>query len=827
MGTILLLKKEIISQEKKWASFLSGSSLDEKGMKNFDIWGDEELWKHREDISNTPPQSNVSGSLIFKKMRTVVSKKMKRSLKLKNLIRGGIPPKLRGSVWWSCSGGEAKRRTVSADFFQSLDYAKENDISYFQYLVSKAPQQAGLQVSNDIEKDLPRTFPIIIANLNKQKNNSSRDTLVTASVSGDTASMSDSRSLTLASESKYSSVEESRLIPEEFSHTPETFLAALRRVLLAYALHNPRVGYCQSMNYICALLLFHIRDEDRVFWILAVIVEDICANYYIPSLIGVRADNLAFQAILAHYFPKLFAVFKAADALLEPIIMPWFLCLYVNALPLYAVCRVWDCLFWQGREVLFRIGLQLLNSKAQKIQQECDYSAIYSLLKSENMGHGSSFQLESAPRRLVKKRRNHSKNNKEQSGSQSNDKIRNSWWDRMKRISHRKLQDPPPSPRLSQRIDSGYGFGAVYGGSPIGNPTTNCSTSAAATTITSEKEEEHTTVSVATISDSDLLIASTFRRKLPFLRAMINDLRCTISERLVTADKAQRRQEQQQLQQQSTLSCYSYSRDSSDPSPAPRRLSTNSSYGGSNGYRGVSVDLNASKDAGEWSAVGVRASLRIPVTAAMEMNTTQETWKGQSLDDGDSKCSSTQEYMDLNGVSKELTTSSASGSGTESTLGSRSIAGGHSATYPINSARFSYRAITGSAPVTSANSTTVGSSMIRRSSHGVLTAFFSTPRTTYTQRSCMSHRSESCFSMSSVASSRASEKRMSLMRVVTEEELTIMDIHSLGQELREDFEMELEKLAKTIKNRKAKCSARDILVEENEEDPMEDEVHVS
>jgi len=54
-----------------------------------------------------------------------------------------------------------------------------------------------------------------------------------------------------------------------------------------------------------------------------------------------------------------------------------------------------------------------------------------------------------------------------------------------------------------------------------------------------------------------------------------------------------------------------------------------------------------------------------------------------------------------------------------------------------------------------------------------------------------------------------------------------MDIHSLGQELREDFELELGKLAKTIKNVKGKCSARDIVLDENKADILDDEVHVS
>ena len=98
--------------------------------------------------------------------------------------------------------------------------------------------------------------------------------------------------------------------------------AALRNVLIAYATHNPTVGYCQSMNFLAALLLlqvqpFYLRnvtvaktpdarvlqlqDEEAAFWVLVSIVEDKLDQYYHRSLSGLRIDQVSPRA-QADYF---------------------------------------------------------------------------------------------------------------------------------------------------------------------------------------------------------------------------------------------------------------------------------------------------------------------------------------------------------------------------------------------------------------------------------------------------------------------------------------------------------------------------------------------
>lgn len=188
-----------------------------------------------------------------------------------------------------------------------------------------------------------------------------------------------------------------RTFPDRIATTDTEFISSLRNVLYAYAVRNNRIGYCQSMNYLCGLLLLHM-DEEPAFWTLSALIEDILPpNYYSASLLGGRIDQQVFQSCLAWKLPKIYEVFRNTNTMLEPVICPWFLCLYVNVIPLYAVCRIWDCLFWEGSTVLFRIGLTMIKSKSHELLRARDFITIYGILKNSAQPSSCSFVLERAP----------------------------------------------------------------------------------------------------------------------------------------------------------------------------------------------------------------------------------------------------------------------------------------------------------------------------------------------------------------------------------------------------------------------------------------------
>jgi len=72
-------------------------------------------------------------------------------------------------------------------------------------------------------------------------------------------------------------------------------IAKLRRVLLAYSVHNPEVEYCQGFNRIAAIALLFMNEEDA-FWLLVYIVEHLMPAEYFSrdkQLIGAQVDQVS------------------------------------------------------------------------------------------------------------------------------------------------------------------------------------------------------------------------------------------------------------------------------------------------------------------------------------------------------------------------------------------------------------------------------------------------------------------------------------------------------------------------------------------------------
>lgn len=249
---------------------------------------------------------------------------------LEVLVRGGLPMALRGELWQAFVGVKARR---IEKYYQDLLSPETNHVYNTKQEDTNGKllgeESVGLpeKLKGQIEKDLPRTFP------------------------GHPALDEDGRN-------------------------------ALRRLLIAYARHNPSVGYCQAMNFFAGLLLL-LMPEENAFWTLMGIMDDYFDGYYSEEMIECQVDQLVFEELVRERFPKLVNHLDYLGVQVAWVTGPWFLSIFMNMLPWESVLRVWDVLLFEGNRVmLFRTALALMELYGPALVTTKDAGDAVTLLQS-------------------------------------------------------------------------------------------------------------------------------------------------------------------------------------------------------------------------------------------------------------------------------------------------------------------------------------------------------------------------------------------------------------------------------------------------------------
>jgi len=156
----------------------------------------------------------------------------------------------------------------------------------------------------------------------------------------------------------------------------------LRRVLLAYSLYNPKVGYCQSMNFIAAFLLLRM-DEEGAFWTMVMLLGErrYMAGYYQADMVECQVDQLILGDLVAENLPLLYRHLENLDIAFNTLSMRWFLCLFISVLPTETTMRVWDIFMREGRVVLFQISIAVLKIHEKDLLSEDTFEDCVDRLK--------------------------------------------------------------------------------------------------------------------------------------------------------------------------------------------------------------------------------------------------------------------------------------------------------------------------------------------------------------------------------------------------------------------------------------------------------------
>ncbi|KAM5318576.1 TBC1 domain family member 8 isoform 3-T3 [Glossophaga mutica] len=156
-----------------------------------------------------------------------------------------------------------------------------------------------------------------------------------------------------------------RSLPEHPAFQNETGIAALRRVLTAYAHRNPKIGYCQSMNILTSVLLLYAKEEEA-FWLLVAVCERMLPDYFNHRVIGAQVDQSVFEELVKEHLPDLAEHLNDPSALAS-ISLSWFLTLFLSIMPLESAVNIVDCFFYDGIKAIFQLGLAVLDACAKDL----------------------------------------------------------------------------------------------------------------------------------------------------------------------------------------------------------------------------------------------------------------------------------------------------------------------------------------------------------------------------------------------------------------------------------------------------------------------------
>ncbi|KAI9724342.1 MAG: hypothetical protein M1812_000410 [Candelaria pacifica] len=273
-----------------------------------------------------------------------------KSDKMKRYIRKGIPPEYRAAAWWWYAGGQARM---------------QKHPGLYQDLLQKAHRGQMSESDKElIERDLHRTFP---------DNSRFKPDPTTTADSADGPQGGTGSGIA----------------------DPEMpILRSLRRVLQTFSIQNPKIGYCQSLNFLAGLLLLFM-DEEKAFWMLTIITHVYLPGTHEVNLEGANVDLGVLMTSIKESMPAVWSKVggeldgSAGDGRMGTRLPPislcataWFMSCFIGTLPIETVLRVWDSFFYEGSKTLFRIALSIFKVGEAEIRGVNDSMEIFLVVQT-------------------------------------------------------------------------------------------------------------------------------------------------------------------------------------------------------------------------------------------------------------------------------------------------------------------------------------------------------------------------------------------------------------------------------------------------------------
>ncbi|XP_045063637.1 ecotropic viral integration site 5 protein homolog isoform X4 [Coregonus clupeaformis] len=161
-----------------------------------------------------------------------------------------------------------------------------------------------------------------------------------------------------------------RTYPEhEFFKEDSLGQEVLFNVMKAYSLVDREVGYCQGSAFIVGLLLMQMPEEEA-FCVFVKLMQDYrLRELFKPSMAELGLCMYQFEFMIQELLPDLHIHFQAQSFHTSMYASSWFLTIFLTSFPLPVATRIFDIFMLEGLEIVFRVGLAILQMNQVELEQ--------------------------------------------------------------------------------------------------------------------------------------------------------------------------------------------------------------------------------------------------------------------------------------------------------------------------------------------------------------------------------------------------------------------------------------------------------------------------
>ncbi|XP_032884839.1 ecotropic viral integration site 5 protein homolog isoform X6 [Amblyraja radiata] len=143
----------------------------------------------------------------------------------------------------------------------------------------------------------------------------------------------------------------------------------LFNVMKAYSLVDREVGYCQGSAFIVGLLLMQMPEEEA-FCVFVKLMQDYrLRELFKPSMAELGLCMYQFEWMIQEQLPELYVHFQSQNFHTSMYSSSWFLTIFLTSFPLPVATRLFDIFMSEGLEIVFRVGIAILQSNQAELMQ--------------------------------------------------------------------------------------------------------------------------------------------------------------------------------------------------------------------------------------------------------------------------------------------------------------------------------------------------------------------------------------------------------------------------------------------------------------------------